>query len=463
MNQINKLLLVIVAAEVLLGVTYLSLKPGRQLLPMPPLPRMVGYNAHTVDMIKDTYDQNRFAFAEDWAKQADVYATHGFYPEALACFQQARRMAPSDGEMAFRHGFVMTTMGMLDEARESFNAAIELKIEDVEKCWYFIGRDYLRQENVAEALEAFKRIPDVDAAQLYVAKLELRMGEIKSARERAAKIARKNPNVFPVNLIRAHIERDDGAEQAADAFRDLAELSTEVLDSPFFRIGQKYIRLLEEYSLGSYLESESNELRRGNDIDQIKARLDTLQGSLWDPQIQDVLATLDYAKGSPERQQARLERIIQVDGGTTYRYWRSGVALSADGKFEKAVESFKNALRMDLRERARDSRDGLIKCYESLGEIGKAKFHVSRFAFLDGQDHLYLGRVDAAAQAFKASVEMNPEYPHAWYYLGYCERLLGNVSAAIESQQKCLALEPSFGRALREKRILASLRSDSAN
>lgn len=67
--------------------------------------------------------------------------------------------------------------------------------------------------------------------------------------------------------------------------------------------------------------------------------------------------------------------------------------------------------------------------------------------FLRGNNHLFLGDVEAAIRDLRAAVKLSPEDPKVHTSLGRCLLEQGEVSAALASLQRALELDPQHGDA----------------
>ena len=60
-------------------------------------------------------------------------------------------MSPNDPDIRFDWAFALTRIGLTKEAIEQLQQALTLSVQDSDTCWYFMGRNYLRQENEEQA------------------------------------------------------------------------------------------------------------------------------------------------------------------------------------------------------------------------------------------------------------------------------------------------------------------------
>ncbi len=458
MRLVNAALLVLVCLQLVVLAQMLSVRPPDSTVKGnepsaaadadPSLVDLAGFNPFTQNSLTAARQQTDLQSAESCASLSDVYLAYGFYPQSEWLMRQACRMEASNFELALRYGFVLSAMGRFSDARDAFLRSISLTQDQAreEAGWYFVARDWLRLEDVEQARQALERCGGLPAAELQLAKLDLRQGQAQRAKQRMLDLASDQGDAIEVHLLRAKVEDALGHHREAAAFRDLAELSTSTLDTPFTHMRRRFLQIVQDHSLGSFVQIQQAQLKAGN-ATAVVQRTQSLIGAHWNPQVEDLLATADFAAEHPQRQQTRLRQIISADGGSTYRCWRLGVAYRADGKHEQALAALRAGLRLDGRQRMAECRDQLIQLLEEQGDLGRARFHASRHAFLLGQRALTSGRVDEARDAFQQVVQMDESYALSWFYLGRCQRLLGQSADARTALRRCMDLEPDLGRA----------------
>jgi tetratricopeptide (TPR) repeat protein len=81
---------------------------------------------------------------------------HGQYAQALTYFDQVLQQTPALANAHFNRAFVCEAMGMLQDAEQSFRAAIEREAL-MDRAWYGLGLVLVRQGRLSLAAQAFKR------------------------------------------------------------------------------------------------------------------------------------------------------------------------------------------------------------------------------------------------------------------------------------------------------------------
>jgi len=106
--------------------------------------------------------------AEAWRGLADVQAALGQMPAALYSRQQARKLAPNDPDIAFEHATALLQAGQPLDASRQLENLLEAR-DDHAQAWIWLGRAYLKLDNLAGARTAFERARALDPDDAMVA------------------------------------------------------------------------------------------------------------------------------------------------------------------------------------------------------------------------------------------------------------------------------------------------------
>lgn len=120
----------------------------------------------------------------------------------------------------------------------------------------------------------------------------------------------------------------------------------------------------------------------------------------------------------------------------------------SSGKPEVAIELLKMGLRLDGRDGVRESRELLIELYEQIGDLPRARFHVSRLFAWDGNEAMQTAEMSTAREKLASSVAIDPKQAETWYLLSVVEGVLGNRNGQRQAIASCLQANPNHGRAL---------------
>jgi len=119
------------------------------------------------------------------------------------------------------------------------------------------------------------------------------------------------------------------------------------------------------------------------------------------------------------------ERIAKLkqDKGKTLAEWQfqTGVAYYELGRYSEAVESFKQAIRINP-------------------DYAEAHYNL-------GVAYYKLGRYSEAVEAYKQAIRINPDYAEAHYNLGVAYGVLGRHSEAVEAFKQAIRINPDYAEA----------------
>jgi tetratricopeptide (TPR) repeat protein len=284
------------------------------------------------------------------------------------------------------------------------------------------------------------------AASYELAKLDYRAGQFQAALTRLQQIEQAYPNAHMCHWLRCQVETALGNSQVSDDYRLLYALNRAPLPSPLDNFRDRYLIQLKRCALSNFVETQRSQIESGG-VRQVQARLEELDKQGYEPQLEDLMANVELALGNQAQQIERLERIIEWDGASTYRCWRLATAYVQVGRDPEAIELLKMGLRLDGRDFVRESREALIELYEKAGDLGRARFHVSRLFGWEGSEALRETRMELAREKLSAAVQMDPSYADAWYDLGIVHGLFGQPDHQRHAFMQCLVANPQHGRA----------------
>ncbi|MCA9128515.1 MAG: tetratricopeptide repeat protein [Planctomycetales bacterium] len=444
MKLLRILLTGVLLAE-LLAIGVLVLYPSKPIVP--PLPSMDGYNTYTVSKLRALRSNCDLLSQEDWMDLSDAYIAHGFYPEAEAAARVACELAPEDSQLCFRWAFCLSAMGLMEEAISRYQQAIELGHTSPQDVWYLMGRDYLRLEQVEHGRRALEKAEPLVAASFELAKLDVRSGHAATSIKRLERIQADYANASTPFWLRADAESQLGDKAAARDYRLISQLNRGKFPTPLDAFRDRYLAKLNKFALAKFVEEQRPKVEHGQ-ARNVKQAIEGLGLEGFEPQLADLLANVEFAMGNSRLQQQQLERIIALDGASTYRCLRLARAYAVDGKAEEAIELLKTGLRLDGRDSVQESRELLIELYEQLGDLPRARFHVSRLFAWEGNEAMQTADMSTAREKLASSVAIDPSQAETWYLLSLVEGLLGNRDGQRQAIASCLQANPNHGRAL---------------
>ncbi|MFO1096265.1 MAG: hypothetical protein U0992_23620 [Planctomycetaceae bacterium] len=178
----------------------------------------------------------------------------------------------------------------------------------------------------------------------------------------------------------------------------------------------------------------------------------------WQPAAADMLAAAEVALGHSEPAMAVLSESIDHAGTTSARLMMLGDAFRQQGNQAEAVRHWEWATRLHM---AGPAHSRLAAHYDTLGNAAEASRHLAIAKLAEGLSAFRQDQVAQALAPIELAVQLDPDYAHAWFYLGECRRFLNEPAAARAAYEHCLAIAPHHGRA---KHSLAKLlaRANSA-
>jgi Tfp pilus assembly protein PilF len=448
MSRLHQALSALIAMELGIGVAILRAPPTTNQLPMP---SMVGYHPDTERRVRTALADCDTAEAASVARVAEMLMSLGLYPESEASWRHAISLKPGDPDLRFNHAACLSSMGKIREAREELSRALELGHRREPDCWYFIGREWLREERSADAQAAFTSAQDLPAAQFELAKLDVRDGNAEQALPVIRRMQQAYPEASRVHLLRAQAARIVGDTDEAVRYEELSNLTYGELPGPWRQLQQRLIQLYEEHSPRRIARIAHQALQSGR-VSTAETLLAASEDSTWEPYAADVAADVAAAKGDLPTHRARLERIIELDGADSYRLCRLGFALLASDDPVLAEQAFRDGVSLAAGERGNELRD---MC-EQLAVMAERRRDVDAALRWRGLAREYEGlalfrqtQYRQAMEKFREAVALDAGRVRAWYYLGECCRLLEQPEPARQAYGECLRRDPHFGRAER--------------
>ena len=383
--------------------------------------------------------------AEDWRLLADKYMATGFLPEAEACLRQAHHMQPEDPQTLFARAFCLSRVGRIRESLDGFQRALELGFERPEDCWFFIGRNYLRQDDPDKALQAFSQAAEFSPIQLEIARLHFRRGEAEQAEQYLTKVLRTHPHAIQPNALGFQIARDKGNRSKAGYFSDQMEFASDPLEHPFAHQWQRLDRVrngLPPERLYSKAQAAGE-----RQPDTTAATLQQAMENRWEPRLGDLMAFIEIRRGRPEEAVGWMQKVVQEAGPSTSNLWHLGEALQQAGKTEAAQKAWLRADAMASLEDRVGLLHKLAKSYEGPALTSDYMRYQAAFKHNYGVGLYWKRKWNEAIGHLRFAAEHGSSPAHSWYYLGEAFRALGDPEKARKAYLECLERDPEHGRA----------------
>jgi tetratricopeptide (TPR) repeat protein len=452
MTRVQRLLAAVIGVELAVG-GWLVVRRLNE--PAPPLPDLIAVDALAARDIRALATDCHGA-APEWAKLGEALLATGFFPEAERCFGHALRLDKQDADMAFKHGFALERLGRLKEANESYEAAIALNHPRRNECWYYIGKNHLREEQEEAAAVAFLRAGGIPGARYELALLAVRAGRLDEADAEAKRLAGEHPAAYPPVSLRYRLALARGDADRAAALADLFGHKPAPLPTPYDKEVDWVMGAANRVGRNRLFGEAGRQMRAGQ-LPETEANLRQALAAGWTPEIADKLAETVFQRGRPREAVEMLADAVARDRPSFELLWRLGQAYEAVGQQGAALAAWQRAAQVATGPRALGLWEDLAARFQRSGDNDKAKSARARARLAAGWEALDAGRFAAAIQAFEQAANDEPLAP-AWHGLGEAARLLGRVDQARSAYEHCLTLDPGHGGASRGFKLLKILK-----
>lgn len=443
MSRTNRRLLLLVAAEVILG----AVVAGRRLArPAPPEPDSARLDPDTTAEIR-TAAAACDDRADDWRKLGELYMAAGCFRESERCHRIACKLAPDDATLARQWAFALERLALLDEANAQYRRAAALRPEDAPACAYFVGRNLLRAEKPDEARAAFDEGRALDANRYELARLHLRAGQLAEAEALFQELVAARPNALQVQLLGYRLAAARGDARRAFARADDTRYATEKLLTPFDEEAARVVKVTQLLGSGRRWKDGRELLVRGQPA-EAEVRLREADRLHPQPGFSDLLAEAAALRGRFPEAAALLAEYEARNGPSARIAARLGDVWAVADQPAKARADWLRATRLEAGADLKEVYQKLSRSVAEAGDKPLAEWYLARSHYYVGRDILQAGHPQKAADQFATAVKHDPGLAQAWFYLGEARRRDGQTGPAADAYRSCLRLNPDHGRAL---------------
>lgn len=388
--------------------------------------------------------------AAAWGKLGEAYLIFGSYRQAEGCYRRAGELRSGDVDFAFGRGLCLERLGRTSEAIALFReiaprATPQLQSEVV----YRIGRNQLREEDTIAAEQAFLDAAGFPPADQQRAKLMIRSGRAAEALTLVTSLTAAGPDVLEVNQLAERVFRALGDEERAREYRERLERSPNRLatarTASAFRVARRQYGAARRLAEADALETS------GHTADALRVFQEVLQ---VDPTelLAIKVAALQVRLGQPEQGVETCRQQAARGGASAALLETMGAAHSALGEHDEAVALWERAATLALRPGVCRA---LAEAYDRRGDKLQARRQRALAEAAEGIEDYRRNRISQARERLASAIRQNPDHAAAWYYLGCVQQLEEDRTSAVESFERCLALDAGHGRAFA---ALAALR-----
>jgi tetratricopeptide (TPR) repeat protein len=447
MTLLSRIIIVVILLELLAGGVVLARsRPAKQSKEQqPPLPDLSIVDHVAAAEIRRAAEHCHTA--EEWRYLAELLMGNGYFTEAEMCHRVACDRDPKNPVLAFQWAFALERLALLDEANAQYRRAIELGYSPADDCRYFIARNMLRAEKPNDARVVFTEGKALPACRYELARLHHRAGELTQAVELLDGLVSLYPKAMQPYQYRYRIELDRGEGRKAFADADHVWRAIEKMPTPF---DKEYDRLMEVWKTTGVNGrcKECQTLIRGGKAQEAEPVLREMLRQGWESQVVDMLAEVESSKGNHSETVRLLEEINDRDGPAAHNFARLGDAWEAMGKPEKARENWLRAVQMAAGQDLKNTHFKLSQSYEKAGDKQRSEAHLAKAYYFAGLEMIHSLRYSEAVNTFESSLKSDPKLSDSWFYLGEARRLLGQTDAAKDAYKTCLKVNPDHGRAI---------------
>ncbi|MBI3864700.1 MAG: tetratricopeptide repeat protein, partial [Planctomycetia bacterium] len=376
---------------------------------------------------------------EKWRTLAETYAAFGYFSKADACFRRARAANPASAEIAYQHGYCLNRLGRVDEALAAFAQVIELNDPlYTNRAWFHIGESNLRLERAEVAMHAFEQAGDGHFPSVYQrARFLVRSGRATDAVPLLQVLGDAFPRDVRVWRLRAQAASDQGLADELSQARDALEIATVDLMMDDLEAVHKRIRarfaMAREISLATEQKQAGNAAAAADRLTRL-VKQNTRWENVYLLLLQDA-ADFQVMAENTDVARELLTRQIEVEQFPT------PVAWQLRGEVEFAGHNWQAA--RDAWTRAEFMRPGSVDqikfatAIEHLGDIAQAKRHLALAGLFAGKNRFRQGEFESARTMLQQAASIDPDVADLWFYLGECERRLGDDRQAESAFRRC--------------------------
>lgn len=452
MTKRCRFLFAIVALEIVFaGSTYFA----REHVYRPPSPNLTGYPAYTAKKLLAKVESTRPDVAFDWDTLGDTFMATGFYAEAISCYQRAVDLDQDNTKYLFDLAFCLSSTGRLDAADIQFRKAIDSGYSNAAACNYFIGENALRRGQISKARKAFQASIQLNVSKLQLAELYIEEHDYEKAASLLEHLAEKTPYARRVHYLLGVVSEHRGDRTAAEKHFSNAAVFVKYVSGPWHDRAFEIEKLAVSMRVQTRVAKAIQLIENGFASESLKKSISRENERLWDPSLEDLLARIDTANGNTEAALAKLSKVVERAGASSYRMVRLGF-MQQMVEPEAVEETFRTGIRLGNGNgtEVSDMARALAYAFKARGEQRESNAYLAVAEFRDGTRLLDKARWKEAAAAFQRAVDLDEDSARSWFWLGQARKMLGEHQAAIAAFTQCLRLLPHHQRAQRQLRLL---------
>jgi tetratricopeptide (TPR) repeat protein len=387
-----------------------------------------------------------------WLELGQSLLGQGLYGHAEAALRRAVAAEPTAIEPAFALGFALDRTGRMREGNALFDRCLALSEPGPGPskkpfALYQIGRNHLRDGDVAAAEGAFRRNAGVAQAEHQLARILLHSGRPKEAAEVVSRALGRIPLALELHHERMRVM--EALDRPDEAFRSAAleERSAHLVEVSF---NTDYVRPFHARHGLRRLVDDHLAREATSDHASSMARLDAIDAAIGDRTIPERSATRRL-RAVRLLQAGQADRVLELVAEMKAAGDRGPGVLETEAAARRLRGEPDAALALLLRATTMEPTAArhrqLADEYDRRGDAAARDRHRAALHFHEGIAAYRQNRLDAALESLRKSLALDDANATTWFHAGELEYHLGRPEAADEAFRRALAVRPGYGRA----------------
>lgn len=415
--------------------------------PIPPRPDLSHYHPATSDEIRSLENEVLGnGRAENWLALGRMYLYFGLFPEAEYCCQQAAYLDANSFAAFYWWGVALNQLGETSQAIEQFRHALplagnqETDPDAQASCWYGIGRNYLRQEDIVNAERAFRKAGNYLPARNQLIRILVRSQRAAEALPMLDELVVRYPKESSYYQLRSRAREQLGDMDGAFEDRTRVERAPDRLRSDAIIA----LLQLEAGKVGLYRELQKSARLLARNPQEAVMRLRELLDMEWRLELAGFLVEAELRIGNAQQAADLLKTMMERDGESTERLEQLAYSYRWLNKHDLAFELRKRVARI---RHVQTVHSDLGQDFHDRGKPELARKHRALAKMTGGILAFRDNRISEATSELQQAIQLDKELPNAWYYLAECYRVRGETTKAIQAYRDCLKADTNHGRA----------------
>ncbi len=397
----------------------------------------------------------------DWQRLGEALLGQGQYRHAEAAFHQAASLDPASLDARYGLAYCIDRTGRMAESNPHYRACLGLADPPPGGppkkgvALYEIGRNHLREGNVAAAEAVFREQPGFWSGEYQLAKLLLHSNRPRESEAIIDRLLTKLPLALELHALRARILDALGKPDAALVARAMTERSAHLLE---FNYSTVFVQpFTVRHGLGKIVEDCEARVAAG-DVDEASRCLATLDAAVADRPVPErataerLRARIALMAGKP--QEALAAARAEWDRGN-HDPALAGIEADALDALGRTDEATAIRARIVLISPTAEVYRKLAAAAERAGDPSQRDGWLGRAAFLDGMAAYRRNDLATAVSYFTRATELFPNLDSAWFRKGETQAVTGQSGSAKAAFIKALERRPHRSRNQRYLRLTA--------